>query len=83
MWTLIGPPLERYIKSVKILMETDLGHPENPRTMDLLRRIKSAFPEPQLVGAFALDADGEQEQDSQHAAYLGCRRLLDELAELS
>ncbi|KAG8938090.1 hypothetical protein FRC00_005351 [Tulasnella sp. 408] len=47
-WAWIGAPMERYLWSVAELMETDPGHPENPRTMVGLRYMKSSLPAPEL-----------------------------------
>ncbi|KAG8904726.1 hypothetical protein FRC01_008618, partial [Tulasnella sp. 417] len=46
MWALVGLPLGRYVTSVASLMEAKPLHSENPRTIIVLRRIKSSFPAP-------------------------------------
>ncbi|KIO18104.1 hypothetical protein M407DRAFT_32209 [Tulasnella calospora MUT 4182] len=54
MWSLIGHSLMQYLESVIKLMEADPGHPENPRTMMVLRRIEASFPAPNssILGAY-------------------------------
>ncbi|KAG8937423.1 hypothetical protein FRC00_005741 [Tulasnella sp. 408] len=48
-WAWIGAPLERYLWSVAELMEADPEHPENPRTMVVLRHMKYSLPAPELL----------------------------------
>lgn len=43
MWGWIGPPLERYLQSVRRLIEADPQHSENYETMATLRRIEFFF----------------------------------------
>ncbi|KAG8938088.1 hypothetical protein FRC00_005349 [Tulasnella sp. 408] len=73
-WCLISTPMERYLKSVKQLMESHSMHPENSGTMDLLLRMESAFAEPQPVGASASGTNHERT-----IASSTFRRLLDEI----
>ncbi|KAG9042385.1 hypothetical protein FS837_010943 [Tulasnella sp. UAMH 9824] len=64
---LIDAPLERYLDPIKELIELDQAHLENSRTVDLLRVIESAFPEPQPV---------EESAVPRNAGYLKLRELL-------
>ncbi|KAG8938089.1 hypothetical protein FRC00_005350 [Tulasnella sp. 408] len=73
-WWLISMPMERYLKSVKELMENHPEHPENSKTMDLLLRLESAFTRPQWVGASASNSNREQTLVSSNF-----RRLLDQI----
>ncbi|KIO18414.1 hypothetical protein M407DRAFT_31918 [Tulasnella calospora MUT 4182] len=53
-WSLIGHSLMRYLESVAKLMEANPRHPENPRTMMVLRRIEAslAAPSPLMLGEY-------------------------------
>ncbi|KAG8933522.1 hypothetical protein FRC00_013115 [Tulasnella sp. 408] len=73
-WSLISAPVERYLKSVKELMENHSGHPENSKTLDLLLRMESVFAEPQPVGVSASDSNPAQSILSSNF-----RQLLDQI----
>ncbi|KAG8958145.1 hypothetical protein FRC00_003006 [Tulasnella sp. 408] len=76
LWTLIGVPLERYLTSVAQLMEADPEHPENPRTILVLRHMKSSFPAPNLLEGSQDDA-WHREHERRKKAYSGFCQLVD------
>lgn len=76
---MIGAPLERYINSVKKVIQADSRHSENPKTIDILRRIVSSLPEPQLVETSALNTGGQREREPQNTAYLNFHQVLNEI----
>ncbi|KAG9039328.1 hypothetical protein FS837_000990 [Tulasnella sp. UAMH 9824] len=79
MWAVIGPSLERYFDSVAKIVEEHPGHPEDLRTIAVLHRIQSSFPEPQPVRAPAETPELGSNQDMERTAYLKCLQLLRQL----
>ncbi|KAG8913138.1 hypothetical protein FRC00_002965 [Tulasnella sp. 408] len=77
LWTLIGVPLERYLGSVAELMEADPGHPENPRTILVLRCMKSSFPAPKLLEGPQDDVWYKRKHERQKKAYSRFCQLVD------
>lgn len=60
-------------------MEEHPGHPEDLRTIEVLRRIQSAFQEPRSVSAPADTPDLGSNQDVERTAYEKFRKPLDQL----
>ncbi|KAG8938078.1 hypothetical protein FRC00_005339 [Tulasnella sp. 408] len=79
MWVVIGPSLGHYLESVTEIVEEHPGHPEDLRTIEVLHRIQSSFPEPQPVRAPAETPGLGSYQDSERTAYLKFRQLLSQL----
>ncbi|KAG9029875.1 hypothetical protein FS837_003451 [Tulasnella sp. UAMH 9824] len=77
LWTLIGSPLERYLGSVAKLMEADPGHPENPRTILVLRYMKSSFPAPELLEDSQDPAWHKRKHEREKKAYARFCQLID------
>ncbi|KAG9033340.1 hypothetical protein FS837_002487 [Tulasnella sp. UAMH 9824] len=77
LWTLIGAPLERYLDDVAKKMEAHPGHPENPRTILVLRHVKSSFPAPELLKGSEDDTLEKREHERQKKAYSRFCQLVD------
>ncbi|KAG9041619.1 hypothetical protein FS837_012027 [Tulasnella sp. UAMH 9824] len=77
LWTLIGAPLERYLDDVAKKMEARPGHPENPRTILVLRHMKSSFPAPELLKGSENDAREKRRHEREKKAYARFCQLVD------
>ncbi|KAG9042647.1 hypothetical protein FS837_010598 [Tulasnella sp. UAMH 9824] len=82
LWTLIGVPMERYLGSVAKFMEADPGHPENLRTILVLRRIKTSFPAPKLLEGSQDDAWHKRKHERQKKAYSRFCELVDHVESI-